>query len=609
MASITKYVKEHYFYEVSKAGVDYFLQNSIHLGVIADELTESVSVEYSEIKYVSSGSREDDLIDVDVLLNIYAEVSKFSIFEPEDTQKKNRWLRVSCTALVDGGLKDFQIQSVTPYKRGRISLFERPLSDELVPFLWKDELDDTAEAILRLYYPEALQSSMQINPYILAQTLGLSVEFREITPDTSIFGRIYFEDDTEQGISKMTIVIDRNLEKIRPSGTVNNTIVHECLHWILHRYSVELEKGSADSVVQISTTEEAVETNWMEWQVHSLAPKVMMPKAMTQQFLKTKFAELKENRQVSSVRDIIEDLIKATANYFGVTIIAAQKRIAEFGVEEARGAFNYIDGHYVSAHSWQKGFLGPEQTFSIDSYSLSLLLNKNKSLYNRLSEGGLIYIDSHICLNDPKYIIVNNNGLPVMTKYARNHMHECCLVFEKNSYSVSNQKLSFKKILNNAPSSSITSTFRYPSSTENLGIEEESKMLKQYGYDVRKILLHLPADFGGALKYLRKWREFSNEKLSQESLLSIEYISKLQNNHIKEPTTKTIVALCIALSLPQQIAFRLLSLSGNTLRSLSNDEEMLYEAFMMGTGNFTVEHCNMILTENNYTMLTIREAL
>ncbi|HEL0571196.1 TPA: hypothetical protein TUW61_001787 [Streptococcus equi subsp. zooepidemicus] len=351
MASITKYVKEHYFDEVSKAGVDYFLQNIIHLGVIADELIESVSVEYSEIKYVSAGNREDDLIDIDVLLNIYAEVSRFSIFEPEDTQKKNRWLRVSCTALVDDGLKDFQIQSVTPYKRGKISLFEHPLSDELVPFLWKGELDDTAEAILRLYYPDALKSPMQINPYILAQTLELSVEFREITSDTSIFGRIYFEDDTEQEISEMTIVIDSNLEKIRPSGTVNNTIVHECLHWILHRYSVELEKGSADSVAQISTTEEAVETDWMEWQVHSLAPKIMMPKAMTQQFLKLKFAELKENRQVNSMIDIIEDLIKATANYFGVTIIAAQKRLAEFGIEEARGAFNYVDGRYVPAHS------------------------------------------------------------------------------------------------------------------------------------------------------------------------------------------------------------------------------------------------------------------
>ena len=294
MASITKYVKEHYFDEVSKVGVDYFLQNVIHLGVIADKLIESVSVEYSEIKYVSAGNREDELIDIDVLLNIYAEVSRFSIFEPEDTQKKNRWLRVSCTARVEGGLHGFQIHKVTPYKKGELSLFERPFTDELVPFLWKDELDDTAEAILRLYYPDALKSPMQINPYILAQTLGLSVEFREINPDTSIFGRIYFEDDTDQEISEMTIVIDKNLEKIRPSGTVNNTIVHECLHWILHRYSVELEKGSANSVTQISTTEEADEKDWMEWQVHSLAPKLMMPKVMTQQFLKSKFAELKE---------------------------------------------------------------------------------------------------------------------------------------------------------------------------------------------------------------------------------------------------------------------------------------------------------------------------
>ena len=201
MASITKYVKEHHFDEVPRAGIGYFLQNVIDLGVSVDELIEWVSVEHSEIEYVSVGNREDNLIDIDVLLNIYAEVSKFSNFESESTQKKNRWLHVSCTALVDDGLKEFQIQSVNPYKRGRISLFEHPLSDKLVPLLWRDELDDTAEAILTLYYPDALQSPMQINPYTLAQTLGLSVEFRKITPDTSVFGRIYFEHDREQGIS------------------------------------------------------------------------------------------------------------------------------------------------------------------------------------------------------------------------------------------------------------------------------------------------------------------------------------------------------------------------------------------------------------------------
>ena len=78
MASITKYVKEHHFDEVPRAGIGYFLQNVIDLGVSVDELIEWVSVEHSEIEYVSVGNREDNLIDIDVLLNIYAEVSKFS---------------------------------------------------------------------------------------------------------------------------------------------------------------------------------------------------------------------------------------------------------------------------------------------------------------------------------------------------------------------------------------------------------------------------------------------------------------------------------------------------------------------------------------------------
>lgn len=607
MASITKYVKEHYFDEVSRAGIDYFLQNVIELGVSVDELTESISIEYSDIRYVSAGKREDDLIDIDVVLNIFAEVSWLTGFESITTQKKIRWLRVSCSAFVDDGLKDFQIQAVAPYKKGRLSLFEHPLSDELVPFLWRDELDDTAEAILTLYYPEVLQSPMQINPYTLARTLGLGIEFREITQDTSIFGRIYFEDDTEQGISEKTIVIDSNLEKIRPSGTINNTIIHECLHWILHRYSVELEKGSADIIAQISTTEEAVETDWMEWQVHSLAPKIMMPKGMTQQFLKVKFAELKVTRQVKAMIDIIEDLIKATANYFGVTIIAAQKRLVEFGIEEARGAFNYIDGRYVPAYSWQRGFLGVDQTFSIGLKDLSKLLSEHQSIKNRLAEGGLVYIESHICLNDSKYIALSEAGVPKLTYYARTHMDECCLVFEKSNHNQGSSKVTFTNVLNNSAELSITPSFKYPASDRNLDIEFRARLLCELGFELSQVLKELPCDFGGALNYLRKYRKLTNEALSELSLLSVEYISKLQNNHIKEPSVKTVVALCIAMSLHFQLSDELLKRSGRSLRSLSMEEDMLYNLMIMSSSDYTVEECNQILIENNFTPLTIKK--
>lgn len=607
MASITNYVKEHYFDEVSIAGTDYFVQNALSLGLLRNGVSGSIDVEFSEIKYVSAGNREDDLIDIDVILNVYAQVSWFPNFATVATQKKNRWLRISCTALVEDGLKSFQIHTVTPYKRGRISLFERPFSDDLVPFLWKKELDDTTEAILALYYPEVLQSPTPVNPYTLAQTLGLKLEFREITPDTSIYGRIYFEDDTEIGISEGTIVIDVNLEKIRPSGTVNNTIIHECLHWILHRYSVELEKGSADSVTQISTTEEADEKDWMEWQVHSLAPKLMMPKVMTQQFVKAKYAELKENKPVNSMIDIIEDLIKATANYFGVTIIAAQKRLAEFGIEEARGAFNYVDGRYVPAHSWQKGFLGVDQTFSIGLKDLSKLLLEHQSVKNRLTEGGLIYIDSHICLNEPKYVVLSEDDIPKMTYYARTHMDECCLVFEKINHSQSSSRVTFINVLNNSAELSITPSFKYPANDRNLDIESRAQLLSELSSELSQALRELPYDFGSALNYLRKYRKLTNQSLSDLSLLSVEYISKLQNNHIKEPSVQTVVALCIAMSLHFQLSDELLKRAGRSLRSLSTDEDMLYNLMILSSSDYTVEDCNQILLENNLPPLTIKK--
>lgn len=607
MASITNYVKEHYFDEVSRAGTDYFIQNALSLGLLRNGVSGSIYVEFSEIKYVYAGNRDDDLIDINVILNIYADVVWFELYKTSSSQKKNRWLRVSCTARVEDGLHGFQIHKVTPYKKGELSLFEHPFTDKLVPFLWKNELDETAEAILALYYPEALQSPMQINPYALAQTLGLRVEFVEINPDTSIFGRIYFEDDTERGISEGTIVVDAYLERIRPSGTVNNTIIHECLHWILHRYSVELEKGSADSVTQISTTEEVDEKDWMEWQVHSLAPKLMMPKVMTQQFIKAKYAELKENKLVNSMIDIIEDLIKATAKYFGVTIIAAQKRLAEFGIEEARGAFNYVDGRYVPAHSWQKGFLGVDQTFSIGLKDLSKLLLEHQSVKNRLTEGGLIYIDSHICLNEPKYVVLSEDDIPKMTYYARTHMDECCLVFEKINHNQSSSRVTFINVLNNSAELSITPSFKYPANDRNLDIESRAQLLSELSSELSQALRELPYDFGSALNYLRKYRKLTNQSLSDLSLLSVEYISKLQNNHIKEPSVQTVVALCIAMSLHFQLSDELLKRAGRSLRSLSTDEDMLYNLMILSSSDYTVEDCNQILLENNLPPLTIKK--
>lgn len=237
----------------------------------------------------------------------------------------------------------------------------------------------------------------------------------------------------------------------------------------------------------------------------------------------------------------------------------------------------------------------------------SKLLLEHQSVKNRLTEGGLIYIDSHICLNEPKYVVLSEDDFPKMTYYTRTHLDECCLVFEKINHNQSSSRVIFINVLNNSAELSITPSFKYPANDRNLDIESRARLLGELSSELRQALKELPYDFGGALTYLRKYRKLTNQSLSDLSLLSVEYISKLQNNHIKEPSVQTVVALCIAMSLHFQLSDELLKRSGRSLRSLSMDEDMLYNLMIMSSSDYTVEECNQILLGNNMPPLTTKK--
>ncbi len=63
----------------------------------------------------------------------------------------------------------------------------------------------------------------------------------------------------------------------------------------------------------------------------------------------------------------------------------------ECGFEQAIGAYNWIDGHYVPWHSWKSGTLNPNQTFSIDSISAAIESFANPDFLMQLSME-IIYI-------------------------------------------------------------------------------------------------------------------------------------------------------------------------------------------------------------------------
>lgn len=152
----------------------------------------------------------------------------------DDYEEISFWLMAKCSGDLDKDLEDFSISQVREYD-GR-SRMKKRLDDSLVPVIKGDQLDDIAEDFLRKYYPKALLEPCWVDPAAVAGKLGLTVRRRQISEDSTIFGRSYFRDcdtelyDAEKGcvvkerIPARTVVIDPNVFFMRNLGAFNNTI-------------------------------------------------------------------------------------------------------------------------------------------------------------------------------------------------------------------------------------------------------------------------------------------------------------------------------------------------------------------------------------------------
>lgn len=84
--------------------------------------------------------------------------------------------------------------------------------------------------------------------------MKLKVQQTRITKEVSVFGALVFKEcDTEYYIEESdsmqtihlkerTILVDKKAYYLRNLGSVNNTIVHECVHWYFHQKAFALER-------------------------------------------------------------------------------------------------------------------------------------------------------------------------------------------------------------------------------------------------------------------------------------------------------------------------------------------------------------------------------
>ncbi len=595
--SFTEYVKDRFYNELYLKVENYIEENIENLDLRLYKVRNIGGILLSdiEVKFVSISDLPNMRIEFDVAIEAELEVRE-SDYHYDESENCRQWFMLKCFGDLDRNLDDFKISSVTEYTSKNKQ--PKPMSDSLVPIINKEQLESVATDFLRRHYPEALKKPMAVEPQLLAEKMGLTVEMREITKDFSVFGQIYlhnchtefYDEDSDEmvqtHVDARSIFVDPKAYFLRNLGSVNNTIVHECVHWDLHRKAFELERLYNSSATRIKcqvvggikgSNRDA--TDWMEWQANALAPKIQMPLGM----FKTKAFELiKKYRyelNANELIDVMEPVIDELATFFCVSRLAAKIRMIDAGYEEAIGTFTYLDGRYIKPHGFKKGTLKRDQTFSLSAQDAAIERIVNPELRALTESGDYLFIDNHYVYNAPLYVQVGDNGKLGLTDYARSHMDECCLVFDMSVISKVAGKYHTECFLNRE-SSDITFEIKYHNGYQNAPQERQIALRMKQQEEYIAIRKQMTDDPEQCMKLLLDWRDMKYTDLGDAIDRDPKTISRTVRGETA-PSVETAALICFGLQLPPILSEKLMEVLNCKLQPMKIEHQWIKEALLL----------------------------
>ncbi|EYE87384.1 hypothetical protein Q428_13660 [Fervidicella metallireducens AeB] len=439
----------------------------------------------------------ENLIIFDLIVSAELKIAE-TVRRNRRTGEAEQWFIISCEAELEDGIKKFNVINISIYDNNRSNIKFRS-SENLIPIIKKEQLDYIAEIFLKKYYPEALEKPMKVLPKVIVERMGLELINLNITKTSTAFGQIVFDDceieyfDTEKKVyakrfvKKGTIVVDPKNYFMRNLGSVNNTIIHECVHWEYHRKYFDFiklyNKYEQHIICNVNESSKPIQA-WspyeiMEWQANVLAPRILMPAKQTKEKIEELIEKNKKLLPNGKILDIYESVIYELADFFGVSKLAAKIRMLDLGYYEAEGVYIFIDNHYVTSYISEQKALKRKQTYTIGIQDALFLYATDLNFKKTIELGNYIYVDNHFCINDSKYINLDETGVPKLTDYAREHMEECCLIFEfdiKNNdkYGLQNysENLLFRSLISNK-----IAEINYDEN-ENNEVKKEHKIIK-----------------------------------------------------------------------------------------------------------------------------------
>ena len=452
------------------------------------------------------------------------------------------------------------------------------LPDNLVPIITKKELDSFAVRMINALYPRASDYAVPISINQVTHRLGLTVMDAQLDADGDILGKIFFEDastimsDPVTGIMHIvpvlagTILVNTPVDKNLDERIRNNTILHECVHWILHRPAFLLAKlwNRECSAIACRRQTGNVHRVWtdidrMEWQANALAPRMLMPDWATR-FIASGW--LRKYNRLSPILQM-EKTIDRLSQHFNVSRQLAKIRMEELGYEDAKTAFSFYDKR--------------QHTISFENATREL--TRNESFQETLASGAYAYVDNCFVIRDGKFIYRDDLGNLHLTQYAKAHMAECCLAFAARRI---NRVMQYGML-------------RYHVEDETFinGSAIDAEAFSKQTQTVIGIVEKLPPSFSETLCAHMKRKRVTVEQLAEYSMQDVRTISRYRNSPYPGITLSGVVALCIALKLHPILAEDLIRKAGYVL--IASPEHGAYRMLILTMTNSSISECNEFL--------------
>ena len=350
------------------------------------------------------------------------------------------------------------------------------------------------------------------------------------------------EDFTDITIPGKTILINENREH---RGDIDRDVYHECGHYEWHSMFFELQDLHASDLRMLDYQEAddaskpaEKDIRWVERQASFVGIAAMFPRPVFEPMVRKYWKEVANNQD--NLGQKLAGIISKIASDKQKARSIIKTRMITMGTSGAKGALNYIDGHYIANFAFDADSLSSGETFVISRSQFTEMYEKDAHFREVINSRAFVYADGHICLNQSQYVGSTKKGY-LMTKWALGHVDQCCMKFSR-TYHISADHYRVGELHYDDEYNECYLMVHSLDISGMSGDELEEKNLEYLG--------SLPRRPSKALTKLLKDRVKTQRGLAAATGLSEAKISRMCNEDDYEYSIQDVTRLIIGLQLP-----------------------------------------------------------